>query len=52
MKNWEKTSKKDLRRGDDRDFRQQDQELKKKKLKPPEKVKYRAKGYYELDPED
>ena len=52
MKNWEKTSKKDLRRGDDRDFRQQDQEQKKKKLKPQEKIKYRSRGYYESDSDE
>lgn len=52
MRHWEKTNKKDPRRADDRDFRQQDQEHKKKKLKPVEKLKYRAKGYFEPDVEE
>jgi len=47
MRHWEKNNKKELRRSDDRDFRQQDQEFKKKKLKPLEKSKYRVKGYFE-----
>lgn len=47
MRHWEKTNKKELRRPDDRDFRQQDQEFKKKKLKPLEKSKYRVRGYFE-----
>lgn len=51
MRHWEKNNKKELRRTDDRDFRQQDQESKKKKLKPAEKTKYRAKGYYEYEEE-
>ncbi len=51
MRHWEKINKKDPRRTDDRDFRQQDQEQKKKKLKPIEKIKYRAKGYFEADEE-
>jgi hypothetical protein len=42
MRHWEK-NKKDLRRSDERDFAQQ-QDHKKKKLKPVEKTKYRAKG--------
>lgn len=52
MRHWEKNNKKDARRVDDRDFRLQDQEVKKKKLKPLEKTKYRAKGYYESDTEE
>jgi hypothetical protein len=51
MRHWEKTNKKELRRSDDRDFRQQDQESKKKKLKPLEKSKYRVKGYFEQEEE-
>ena len=51
MRHWEKINKKDPRRTDDRDFRQQDQEQKKKKLKPIEKIKYRANGYFEADEE-
>jgi hypothetical protein len=47
MRHWEKNQKKELRRSDDRDFRQHDQESKKKKLKPVEKSKYRVKGYFE-----
>lgn len=50
MRHWEK-SKKELRRVDDRDFQQQEN-LKKKKLKPIEKVKYRARGYQEQEEED
>ncbi len=42
MRHWEK-SKKDLRQSDDRVFQQNDH--KKKKLKPIEKSKYRLKGY-------
>lgn len=52
MRHWEKTNKKDPRREDDRDFRQQDQDNKKKKLKPVEKTKYRAKSYYEQEEEN
>jgi len=52
MRHWEKTNKKEPRRADDRDFRQQDQEHKKKKLKPVEKIKYRSKGFFESDIED
>ena len=52
MRHWEKSTKKDPRRVDDHDFRQQDEDVKKKKLKPLEKTKYRAKGYYEQDSED
>jgi hypothetical protein len=48
MRHWEK-NKKDLRRTDERDFRQTVHDLKKKKLKPVEKVKYRAKGYDETE---
>lgn len=44
MRHWEK-NKKDLRRTDERDTRQTTHDLKKKKLKPVEKIKYRAKGY-------
>jgi hypothetical protein len=51
MRHWEKNNKKELRRPEDRDFRQQDQDHKKKKLKPVEKTKYRAKGYYEQEEE-
>lgn len=49
MRHWEKNNKKEIRRPDDREFRQQDQDNKKKKLKPVEKTKYRAKGYYEQE---
>lgn len=42
MRHWEK-SKKDHRRTDDREIQQQDH--KKKKLKPTEKTKYRQRGY-------
>lgn len=51
MRHWEKNQKKELRRPEDRDFRQQDQEFKKKKLKPLEKSKYRVKGYYDQEEE-
>lgn len=52
MRHWEKTNKKEPRRDDERDFRQQDQDQKKKKLKPVEKAKYRAKGYFDQEGED
>jgi len=48
MRHWEK-NKKELRRSDDRDFRVQEQDNKKKKLKPVEKTKYRVKAYYEQE---
>jgi hypothetical protein len=49
MKHWEK-NKKDLRRADDeRDFRQQQHDHKKKKLKPIEKIKYKMRGYEDND---
>jgi hypothetical protein len=48
MKTWEK-SKKDSRRLEERDFNQQFQDHKKKKLKPTEKSKYRLKGVTEED---
>jgi hypothetical protein len=51
MRHWEKNNKKEPRRADDRDIRQQDNDHKKKKLKPVEKTKYKAKGYYEQEEE-
>ncbi|MDX1909981.1 MAG: hypothetical protein SFV22_00775 [Saprospiraceae bacterium] len=48
MRNWEK-NKKDLRRTEERDTRQTAHDLKKKKLKPVEKIKYRLKGYDEQE---
>ena len=50
MKSWEK-SKKDSRRLEEREFNQQFQDHKKKKLKPTEKSKYRLKGAV-LDDDD
>ena len=52
MRHWEKPAKKDPRHSDDRDLRQQDQEHNKKKLKPVEKTKYKAKSYYEQEEEE
>jgi hypothetical protein len=52
MRHWEKTNKKEPRRDDERDHRQQEHDQKKKKLKPVEKTKYRAKGYFEQEEEE
>lgn len=49
MRHWEKTEK-DVRRTADREILPHQQDHKKKKLKPAEKTKYRAKGY-ELEEE-
>lgn len=46
MKHWEK-GKKDLRRTDELSYQQQDH--KKKKLKPVEKTKYRLRGVSEQE---
>jgi hypothetical protein len=51
MRHWEKNNKKEPRRADEREIRQQDQDHKKKKLKPVEKTKYRAKSYFESEDE-
>ena len=52
MRHWEKTNKKEQpRRIEERDPRNQDQDYKKKKLKPIEKTKYKAKSYYEQEEE-
>jgi hypothetical protein len=49
MRHWEK-NKKDFRRFEESDFRQpSSQDHKKKKLKPLEKTKYRAKSYNEQE---
>lgn len=50
MRHWEK-SKKDSHRLEDRDFNQQFQDHKKKKLKPTEKSKYRLRGVSEDEEE-
>gem|GEM_PF-767480 len=52
MRHWEKTPKKDPRRSEERDIRTKEQDQKKKKLKPLEKVKYRAKEYFVQEEEE
>lgn len=52
MRHWEKTNKKDPRRSEERGIRTQEQDQKKKKLKPVEKVKYRAKEYFIQEEEE
>jgi len=52
MRHWEKTPKKDPRRSEERDIGTKEQDQKKKKLKPLEKVKYRAKEYFVQEEEE